>query len=87
MMKIDIYTKGYCPFCIEAKDFLHKKGLSFNEIDLIDRPDKRSEMIERAQGRTTVPQIFINQIHIGGCDDLHEANKNGLLDRILSAHD
>ncbi|MDU3160382.1 MAG: glutaredoxin 3, partial [Hafnia alvei] len=69
MANIEIYTKATCPFCHRAKALLQSKGAQFNEIAIDNDPKKREEMIERS-GRTTVPQIFIDGQHIGGCDDL-----------------
>ena len=71
MVKIDIYTTMMCPYCHRAKELLSQKGVDFTEIDVMDDQDRRAEMIERADGRRTVPQIFIDGKHIGGCDDLH----------------
>lgn len=75
---IEIYTKPTCPYCINAKALLSKKGATFTEYNISDKPQLREEMIKRAAGRTTVPQIFIDNQHIGGCDDLYaleDANK------------
>ncbi|MDA0910213.1 MAG: glutaredoxin 3 [Proteobacteria bacterium] len=75
---IEIYTKPTCPYCINAKTLLNKKGVTFTEYNISDKPKLREEMIKRAAGRTTVPQIFIDNQHIGGCDDLYaleDANK------------
>lgn len=82
MANIDIYTKATCPFCHRAKALLQSKGAQFNEIAIDNDPKKREEMIERS-GRTTVPQIFINGQHIGGCDDLHALDAKGGLDPLL----
>jgi glutaredoxin 3 len=71
MEKIEIYTTTTCPYCVKAKKLLEKKGLSFEEIDVSNNPELREKMVERAQGRRTVPQIFINGHSIGGCDDLY----------------
>ncbi|GGF94646.1 MULTISPECIES: glutaredoxin 3 [Cysteiniphilum] len=74
---IEIYTKPTCPYCINAKALLNKKGVTFTEYNISDKPQLREEMIKRA-GRTSVPQIFIDNQHIGGCDDLYaleDANK------------
>ena len=75
---IEIYTKPTCPYCINAKALLSKKDVTFTEYNISDRPELRKEMMDRASGGTTVPQIFINNQHIGGCDDLYaleDANK------------
>ena len=85
MAKVEIYTKPTCPFCIKAKGLLKTKGVSFTEIDIAAEPQKRDEMIARANGRTTVPQMFINGVHHGGCDDLHALEAAGKLDGLLAA--
>ncbi len=83
MPNIDIYTKLLCPFCIRAKRLLRAKGVNFNEIDITMRPNKRANMRERAGGAYTVPQIFIDGLHVGGCDELHALEAKGELDRLL----
>lgn len=85
MPDITIYTKATCPYCIRAKALLTSKGAAFNEIDILEHPEQRSIMIEQAGGRTTVPQIFINGEHVGGCDDLMALEGRGGLDMLLSA--
>lgn len=82
MAKIEIYTKATCPFCLRAKALLTAKGAGFDEIAIDAHPEKREEMIARS-GRTTVPQIFIDGRHIGGCDDLHALDAWGELDPLL----
>ncbi|WP_145563629.1 glutaredoxin 3 [Yersinia aldovae] len=82
MAKIEIYTKATCPFCHRAKALLNAKGAAFQEIAIDNAPAKREEMITRS-GRTTVPQIFIDGQHIGGCDDLHALDARGGLDPLL----
>lgn len=82
MADIIIYTKGYCPYCSKAKHLLEQKNQSYNEIPIDRHPELRDEMIEKS-GRTTVPQIFINGQHIGGCDDLHALEARGTLDALL----
>ncbi|WP_438726271.1 glutaredoxin 3 [Parasphingorhabdus sp. DH2-15] len=84
MTKIEIYTKFTCPFCYRAKDLLKQKGVSFEEYEISMGGAKRAEMIERANGRTTVPQIFINDKHIGGSDDLAALEAAGKLDALLA---
>jgi glutaredoxin 3 len=84
MAAIDIYTIKYCPYCADAKDLLCRKGVSFHEIDVKSR-DIRKEMIERASGRSTYPQIFIGTTHVGGCDDLYALDEAGKLDPLLAA--
>lgn len=83
-VEITIYTTSTCPYCRAAKDLLKKKDLAFNEISVDGDPEGREKMTERANGRTTVPQIFFNDIHIGGCDDLQELNWGGKLDLVLA---
>jgi glutaredoxin 3 len=84
MAAIDIYTIKYCPYCADAKDLLSRKGVSFHEIDVNGR-DVRNQMIERAGGRNTYPQIFIGTTHVGGCDDLYALDEAGKLDPLLTA--
>lgn len=82
--KVIIYSSTYCPYCVRAKALLQKKGLEFTEI-LVDSDDNiREEMIEKTQ-RRTVPQIFINDHHVGGCDDLYALESTGELDKLLEA--
>ncbi|MEA1062809.1 glutaredoxin 3 [Apirhabdus apintestini] len=82
MAKIDIYTKATCPYCHRAKALLEGKGVAFNELPIDGDAQKREEMITRS-GRTTVPQIFIDERHIGGCDDLMALEAQGGLDPLL----
>ena len=84
-MEIDIYTSPLCGFCTVARNLLIKKGLDFNEHDVLKNPSLKSIMIERANGSKTVPQIFINEHHIGGWEQLIGLDQNGNLDEILSA--
>lgn len=84
MNKIDIYTKGHCPYCHRAKALLTQKAVSFNEIEIDIKPELRSAMIERANGRSTVPQIFIKDQHVGGCDDLFALEAKNQLDSLLA---
>jgi len=85
MAKVEIYTKMLCPYCSRALRLLASKGVNFEEIDITLGGPKRVEMIQRAQGRTTVPQIFINDRHIGGSDDLAVLDAQGGLDPLLAA--
>ena len=85
MAVIEIYTTPYCPYCLDAKTLLKKKGAAFSEIDVSRDRDLRVKMIARAQGRTTVPQIFIGATHVGGCDDLYALDDTGKLDALLNA--
>ena len=85
MAKVEIYTKFLCPYCTRAKSLLASKGVEFEEYDISMGGPKRAEMIERANGRTTVPQVFIDGRHIGGSDDLAELDRAGGLDPLLAA--
>jgi glutaredoxin 3 len=84
MVKVDIYTQEWCPYCVRAKQLLSKKGVAFNEIDAPQGSPARAESLERT-GRTSVPQIFIDGAHIGGCDDLMALDRAGKLDPLLAA--
>lgn len=83
MAKVVIYTTPFCPYCVRAKQLLDRKAVPYEEIDLYAEPGRRSEMIERAEGRTTVPQIFIDGKAMGGCDDIHALDRAGQLDPLL----
>jgi glutaredoxin 3 len=83
MPKVEIYSTMFCPYCARAKSLLSKKGVKFETIDIIEEPDRRAEMIQRANGRTTVPQIFIDGEHVGGSDDLAALDRAGKLDAKL----
>ena len=85
MQTVEIYTSPLCGFCHMAKRLLSAKGVSFAEVDILKQPKRRPEMIRRANGRSTVPQIFIAGKHIGGCDDLMALDRNGKLDAMLAA--
>ncbi|AVO47341.1 glutaredoxin 3 [Phreatobacter cathodiphilus] len=85
MPEITVYTKDYCPYCHAAKELLRKKGAAFTEVDIQKHPERRAEMIQKAGGRTTVPQIFIGGQHVGGCDDIHDLDGAGKLDPLLKA--
>ena len=85
MSNVTIYTKPYCPYCIRAVDLLEKKGVAFTEIEAAFDPDKRQEMVRKAGGRATFPQIFIGERHIGGCDDMMALERSGQLDPLLNA--
>ena len=84
MPPVVVYTTPYCYFCISAKALLRRKGVEFTEINVAGAPDKRAEMVERANGLTTVPQIFIGSDHVGGCDELHALDGDGKLDSLLA---
>jgi glutaredoxin 3 len=83
MSKIKIYTTPICPYCVRAKALLKKKGAAFDEIDVFMDADARQEMEDRSNGRRTVPQIFIGERHVGGCDDLYALENQGELDPLL----
>ena len=83
MSKIEIYTWQYCPFCIKAKTLLNKKNIQFTEYKIDGVEAARDEMSLRASGRRSLPQIFINDEGIGGCDDLYELEKENKLDNLL----
>ena len=83
MSQVTIYTKPYCPYCVRAVDLLEKKGVEFTEIEAAFDPDKRREMLQRAGGRATFPQIFIGERHVGGCDELMGLEREGKLDALL----
>ena len=85
MPPVTIYTKTWCPYCMAAKDLLDQKGIAFTEIEITGKPNLRDEMLAKANGRSTVPQIFIGERHVGGCDDLHALDSRGELDRLLAA--
>ncbi|MBM1173982.1 glutaredoxin 3 [Microvirga arabica] len=85
MPAITIYTKSWCPYCSAAKKLLTEKGADFTEIDIEKKPEARAEMIQKAKGRSTVPQIFIGEKHVGGCDDLYDLDDRGQLEPLLQA--
>ena len=85
MKPVEIYTSPLCGFCHAAKRLLSQKGVSFSEIDVSRDPELRQEMMHRANGRRTVPQIFVGDTHVGGCDDLYELERSGRLDPLLAA--
>jgi glutaredoxin 3 len=84
MAHIEVYTKFLCPYCSRAKALLTSKGATYHEIDITMDASRRSEMIDRANGQTTVPQIFIDGTHIGGSDDLVTLDMSGKLDLLLN---
>lgn len=84
MKHVTIYTKNYCPYCHRAKDLLNQKGVDFEEIDVTTDPEGQKAMTVRANGRSSVPQIFIGGQHIGGCDDIHALEAAGKLDAMLA---
>ncbi|MEQ1670807.1 MAG: glutaredoxin 3 [Hyphomicrobium sp.] len=85
MPKVKVYTAGNCCYCHMAKDLLRRKGAQFEEVDVTGRSDMRAELSKRAGGRKTVPQIWIGETHVGGCDDLHALDRSGKLDALLAS--
>ncbi|MFJ7438174.1 glutaredoxin 3 [Methylorubrum thiocyanatum] len=85
MQPVTIYTTAWCPYCSAAKSLLREKGVSFNEIDVEKTAGARATMVQRAGGRTSVPQIFVGDQHVGGCDDLYALERAGDLDPLLAA--
>lgn len=85
MQPVEIYTSPLCGYCHAAKRLLQQKGVTFSEIDVLSNPDRKPEMIQRAQGRRTVPQIFIGDMHVGGYDDLYALDRAGKLNPLLAA--
>ena len=83
MTKVEIYTTGWCPYCDAAKALLKQKGVPYDEIDVSD-PQLRDAMVARANGRRTVPQIFIGETHVGGYDDIATLERRGQLDPLLA---
>ena len=84
MPRVEIYTKAFCPYCSRATALLTRKGIDYDEHDITMGGPRRAEMIDRANGRLTVPQVFVGARHVGGSDDLAEAERTGELDRLLS---
>jgi len=80
MPRVEIYSTLFCPFCARAKSLLERKGVKYINFDIIEDSAKREEMLARAGGRTSVPQIFIDGEHVGGCDDLYALDRAGKLD-------
>ncbi len=85
MKNVEIYTSPLCGFCHAAKRLLNDKNVSFSEVNVLTHPARKAEMIKRANGGRTVPQIFIGGQHVGGCDDLYALERAGKLDALLSA--
>jgi glutaredoxin 3 len=84
MASVEVYTTPYCPYCVSAKDLLRRKGVDFIEINVAGDRGLRHKMVERSGGRVTVPQIFIGETHVGGCDDLFALDDAGELDPLLA---
>jgi glutaredoxin 3 len=85
MTAVVIYTREYCGFCDAAKDLLRRKGVPFTELDVTGNRERRAEMVRRANGRSTLPQIFVGTTHVGGCDDLYALDDAGEFDSLLAA--
>ncbi len=85
MPEFVIYTKSWCPYCQAATDLLKKKGIPFKQIEITGHKDLQEEMVARAGGRSSVPQIFVGTRHIGGCDDLYALEESGGLEKLLAA--
>jgi glutaredoxin 3 len=83
MARVEMYTTSWCGYCARARALLEKKGVPYEETDLLEEPGKRDEMVARAGGRTTVPQIFIDGTYIGGSDELAALERKGQLDKLL----
>jgi len=83
MQTVEIYTSPLCGYCHAAKRLLTQKGVTFTEVDVLSNPDRKPEMIQRANGGRTVPQIFVGETHVGGCDELYALDKAGKLDALL----
>jgi len=83
MPKTVVYSRAWCPYCRDATALLARKGVDFVEIDVDKEPGRRAEMIAKSGGRRTVPQIFVGETHVGGCDDLHALDAKGGLDPLL----
>jgi glutaredoxin 3 len=84
MASVVIYTRQFCGYCAAAKALLESKGVDYVEHDATGKPEIRAEMIDKARGRTTFPQIFIDGQHVGGCDDIHSLDRSGRLDPMLA---
>jgi len=84
MQTVEIYTSPLCGFCHAAKRLLNKKGVSFIEVDVWADPARKPEMIQRADGGRTVPQVFVGETHVGGCDELYALDREGKLDALLA---
>ncbi len=85
MPPVTIYTKPLCPYCARAMTLLTKKGVKYDEIEAAWNPDKKKEMLSKSGGKSTYPQIFIGETHVGGCDDLMALDGRGELDKLLAA--
>jgi glutaredoxin 3 len=86
MARVEIYSSMFCGYCARAKALLEKKGVQYENIDVLEDTSQRDEMVKRAGGRTTVPQIFIDGVHVGGSDELAALERQGKLDAMLGGH-
>jgi glutaredoxin 3 len=84
MKAVTVYTSQICPYCVRAKSLLKKKGAAFEEIDVTMDPRARDEMLSKSGGARTVPQIFIGETYVGGCDELYALEREGRLDQLLA---
>ncbi|SHL84942.1 glutaredoxin 3 [Roseovarius pacificus] len=84
MQPVEIYSSPLCGFCHAAKRLLKQKGVNFSEVDVFADPSRKPEMIQRANGKRTVPQIFVGDTHVGGCDELYALERAGKLDALLA---
>lgn len=84
MQPVEIYSSPLCGFCHAAKRLLKQKGINFSEVDVFADPSRKPEMIQRANGKRTVPQIFVGDTHVGGCDELYALERAGKLDALLA---
>lgn len=85
MANVVIYTRQLCGFCTAAKRLLEKKGVDYEEFDATFAPELKKQMVQKANGRSTFPQIFVGATHVGGCDELHDLERSGKLDALLAA--
>jgi len=85
MKKVELYTSPFCGYCSRAKQLLKSKGVRYSETDVMRNPNRRAEMMKRSNGGRTVPQIFIGDKHVGGCDELFALERDGKLDKMLAA--
>ena len=85
MKPIELYTTPFCGFCVAAKKLLAQKGVTYSEIDVFANPDRRREMVQRAGGRNTVPQIFVGETHVGGFTDMRALDQAGKLDPLITS--
>ena len=85
MKKVVIYSSTVCPYCVKAKKLLETKGVDYKELNIDENPDFIDESVKRSGGRTTVPQVFIDDVHVGGCDELYDLDRENKLDPLLES--